>query len=114
MNRSLGNLLRFFFGDKPCNWDLFLAQPEFSYKNLVNISTKKMPSDISNGMSPRGTIELRKLDVEVKNSVKANELVDLMKNLHEEVKSNLHDNNKGYKKEKMIREDIRLLRLEMR
>ena len=42
VNRSLGNLLRFLVGDKPCNWVEMLAQVEFAYNNSMNMSTSKM------------------------------------------------------------------------
>ena len=34
VNRSLGNFLRFFVGDKPSNWEVVLAQAEFAYNIL--------------------------------------------------------------------------------
>ena len=43
VNRSLGNLLRCLVGDKPSNWEIVLAQPEFAYNIYVNRSTRKTP-----------------------------------------------------------------------
>ena len=41
VNRSLGNLLRYLAGDEPHNWEMVLAQAEFSYNNFVNRSIGK-------------------------------------------------------------------------
>ena len=43
---TLGNLLRFLTGEKAKQWDLFLAQSEFSFNHMVNYSTGKSPFDI--------------------------------------------------------------------
>ena len=36
VNKSLGNLLRCFVGDKPTSWDMVLAQAKFEYKISSN------------------------------------------------------------------------------
>ena len=53
MNRSLGNLLRCLVGDETHNWDMVLAQADFSYNNFVNRSTGKTPFEIITRMKPR-------------------------------------------------------------
>ena len=50
VNRSLGNLSRCLVGDKPSNWELVLAQAEFTYNNYVNRSIVKTPFEIDTGM----------------------------------------------------------------
>ena len=107
MNLSFGNILRCLIKESPSNWNLILAQAKFTYKNFVNKSTKKSPFEIVNGMSPRGTTKLRKLDVKIKNKAKFWGFVNFMKNLQEEVKSNLHEHNQVYKdrKDKIIKHE---------
>ena len=83
VNQSLDNLLRCFVVDKPANWDLILAQEEFAYKTTVSRSTKKTPFGIVNGLNPKGTTKFRDLNMEMKRSTKAEEIVDFMKTLHE-------------------------------
>lgn len=41
VNRCLGNLLVCLIGNKLIDWDLILAQEEFTYKIFVNRCTKK-------------------------------------------------------------------------
>jgi hypothetical protein len=49
VNMSLGNVLRSLSGENPSQWDLALAQPEFTYNDLVNISTRKIQFHIVYG-----------------------------------------------------------------
>ena len=58
-------------------------------------------------MSPRGTTKLRKLNVKIKNNTKFQGFVDFMKNLCEEVNSNLHEHYQVYKdkKDKIIKHE---------
>ena len=59
VNRSLGNFLRCLVGDNPSNWEIALAQAEFSYNNFVNRSTRNIPFEIFTEMQPRGVSDLR-------------------------------------------------------
>ena len=59
----------------------------------------KTPFEIVNDMSPRGTIELRNLNIKLKHSVEAKEIVDFMKNLHEEINNNLITVTRDIRKE---------------
>ena len=77
MNRSLGNFLRCLFGDKPCNWELVLAQVEFAYNNSMNRSMWKIPFEIVAGMQPRGISDLRDVAGEEKRSVEGEEFSSL-------------------------------------
>jgi hypothetical protein len=43
VNRSLGNLMRNLIGDKQSQWDLVVAQVEFSYNNSMDRSIGKIP-----------------------------------------------------------------------
>jgi hypothetical protein len=43
VNKSLGNLLRSLSGENPSQWDLALAQAEFTYNDSMNRSTRNIP-----------------------------------------------------------------------
>ena len=97
MNRSLGNLLRCLVGNKPSNWEMVLAQAEFTYNNSVNRSIGKTPFEIVIGMNPRGISDLRDVAGEEKRSVAGEEFADFMKSLHKQVKLRLEQSNQKYK-----------------
>lgn len=95
--KFLNNLLRCLVGDKHTNWDPVLVQAECVYNNYLNRSTKKTPFEIVNGMHPKGTTELRDLNIEIKRSDEVEEFVDFIKILHEEMNKNLETSNQEYK-----------------
>jgi hypothetical protein len=97
LNRSLGNLSRFLVGDKSKGWDLILPQEEFSYKNYVNRSTGKSPFQIVYGYSPRTSSKLRKMDKGEKSSAEAEDFVEHLNHLYEEVKKHINKMNSQYK-----------------
>ena len=63
----------------------------------MNGSTKKTPFHIVTRMIPKGTIELRDLNLERKRSAKVEGFLNFIKTLHEQFKRNLEDANLGYK-----------------
>ena len=85
VNRYLGKFLRYLVGDMPTNWDLVLAQVEFSYDNFVNKSIKKTPFEIVTRLHPKNTIELRDFPTEKRKSVEFEEIENFLITLHEEV-----------------------------
>ena len=89
VNRSLGNLLRCLVGDKPKGWDLILPQAKFAYNNSINRSTGGSPFQIVYGSSPRTTPELRKMEQGERTSAEAEEFVEHIKHLHEEVHAHI-------------------------
>ena len=90
MNKSLGNLLRSLSGENPSQWDLALAQDEFTYNDSVNKYMGKSPLHIVYGRSPKGVVDLVALsDLEGKKSVDANDFVDSVHELQEQVKKKL-------------------------
>ena len=68
---------------------MILPQAEFAYNNSVNRSTGKSPFQIVYGNSPRTASELRKLDKGEISSAEAEEFVEHLKNVHEEVRQHL-------------------------
>jgi hypothetical protein len=61
VNRTLGNLLQCIAGDKLKQWDLALAQAEFSYNSMLNWSTGKSPFETVYGRSLRQALDLAAL-----------------------------------------------------
>ena len=61
VNRSLGNILRSLVYENLKQWDLALAQVEFSYNDSPNRSTCMSPFQIVYGMQSRGVYEIRNL-----------------------------------------------------
>ena len=89
VNRSLGNLLRCLFGDKPKGWDLIIPQAKFAYNKSINRSTSRSPFQIVYGSSPRTAPELRKMEKGERRSAEAEEFADHIKSLHEEVHAHI-------------------------
>ena len=64
---------------------MILPQADFSYNNSINRSIGRSPFQIVYGSSPRIALELRKIEQGEKTSVEAEEFVEHVKCLHEEV-----------------------------
>lgn len=75
-------MLRCFVGDKRSNWDLALAQVEFTHTNYMNRGTKKTSFEIVIGMNPMEATKLRDLNIETKRRAKGEEFAYFMKTLH--------------------------------
>jgi len=98
--------LRILSGENPRQWDSILAQIELTYNHSVNRSTRRIPFQIFYGRPPKGVVDLVDLlDLEDKRSIDANDFVDIMKELHEQVKQKLQEINNKYKQ----RIDLQLL-----
>jgi hypothetical protein len=98
VNIILGNLLRSLSGENPSQWDLGLAQDEFTYNDSMNWSTGKSPFQIVYGRSPKGVVDLVSFpNLEGRKSVDVNDFVDIMQELQEWVKKKLQTNNENYK-----------------
>ena len=98
MNRSLGDLLRCFVGNKPVIGRWYWHKLNLHIINFVNRSIGKTPFEIITGMNPRGVSDLRDVAGEEKRSVAREEFADFMKSLHKEVKLRLEQSNQKYKK----------------
>ena len=68
---------------------MILPQAEFAYNNSINRSTGKSPFQIVYGNSLRTASELRKLDKGKISSAEAEEFVEHLKNIHEEVRQHI-------------------------
>ena len=90
VNRSLGNLLRCLVGNKPCNWEMVLAQAEFASNNSMNRSIGKTPFKIVTRMKLIGVFDFKDIVIgEEKRSVKGEVFTKYMNSLHKEVKLKL-------------------------
>lgn len=79
------------------SWDSVLAQAEFSYNDSVNRSTGKTPFQIVYGIHPRGILELRDVNCLEKPSALADDFVNVMKDIQDQVKVKLQHSNSKYK-----------------
>ena len=75
----------------------FLSQAEYSYNDLVNRSTGLTPFQIVYGNHPRGILQLRNIRDMERKSAQAKEFVQVMKDIQEQVKNNLHMSSTKYK-----------------
>ncbi|GKC25996.1 putative CCCH-type zinc finger family protein [Tanacetum coccineum] len=98
VNRSLGNLLRCLVEDKPKQWDLVLPFTEFAFNNSKNRTTQRSPFEIVHGVSPYSVTDLTPIPNLRKANVKADELAEHIKSIHEEVKLQVKAYNAMYKK----------------
>ena len=81
----------------PKQWDLALAQVEFSYNDTPNRSTRMSPFQIVFGMNPRGVYELINLGKQETRSEKVEEFAKKMYKLQEDVKGRLQESSGKYK-----------------
>lgn len=61
VNRSLGNLLRSLVGENRRQWDLVLAQAEFTYNRSKSCTTCKTPFEVVTGFNPITSLDLTPL-----------------------------------------------------
>ncbi|GLT54898.1 hypothetical protein SLA2020_280570 [Shorea laevis] len=97
VNRSLGNLLRSLAGNKPKQWDLALSQAEFAYNRSKNRTTQLSPFEIVYGQNPSGVLDLTPIPRIGRLSIKADEMADYLRGVHDQVKKAIEDNNATYK-----------------
>jgi hypothetical protein len=97
VNRSLGNLLRCLAGTKPKQWDLVLPQAEFAYNRTTNRTTGFSPFQIIYGQNPSGVLDLAPIPRVGRFSLKADEMAEHLRGIHEQVKLAIHENNTKYK-----------------
>jgi hypothetical protein len=97
VNKSLGDLLRSLVTEHHSQWDSILPQAEFAYNDSVNRSTGKSPFQVVYGMQLRGVSELRDSGQTATSSASAEELAEVMKELHSQVKEQLQNSSQEYK-----------------
>ena len=97
MNRSLGNILRSIVYENLKQWDLTLAQVEFSYNDSPNKSKGMSPFQIVYGIHLRGVYEIRNLEGQERRSVDGEDFASSMLELQENVKKKLQESVGKYK-----------------
>ena len=86
---SLGDLLRSLVTEHHSQWDHILPQAKFTYNDLLNKRTGKIPFHIVCGMQPRGVSELKDLEQNEFRSANAEDFAEGVKELHSLVKERL-------------------------
>ncbi|WRX11626.1 Integrase [Theobroma cacao] len=99
VNKSLGNLLRSFVGKHIRQWDLVLAQAEFSYNNFVSQTTGRCPFEVVYGKRPLSPLDLPVLPTTREFSADAEERAKQIKKLHEEVREKTNRQTDRYQKQ---------------
>jgi hypothetical protein len=95
INQQLKQYLRLYCSYRQDDWSKYLAMAEFAYNNAIHESTKKSPFYVSRGYHPRTILS----QVKESNSPQADEMVDRIQQLHEEIKAAMRlsqENMKNY------------------
>ena len=96
VNRTLASMICSIAGDRPKMWDQALAQAKFAFNNMVNRSTGRSPFSIVYTKVPNSVVDLIELPKTTKNKT-AEQLVEHVHRLHQEVKKKLEESNAKYK-----------------
>lgn len=84
-----------------------MGQEKYAYNDFVNRSTGQSPFEILYGCHPRGILELRDLSSMDNRSAQGENFAKNMKEIHEQVKKTLQQNNEKYKTQaNKIRRDV--------
>ncbi|GJR37998.1 RNA-directed DNA polymerase [Tanacetum coccineum] len=95
--KTLRNLIRCLCGDRPKQWDQFLAPKEFAFNNMVNRSTGKTPFHIVYQCPPKQAIDLVQLPALLGHSIAAQNMAERIEAVQAEVKQKLDSSNEKYK-----------------
>ena len=95
VKRTLGNMIRCLFWDKPKLWDVYLDQDEFSYNIEVQSSTGFSPFAIVYKTLPNEVADL--IGLLGKKNVQANRMVEDVQATREDVRAKIVESNAKYK-----------------
>ncbi|KAJ4706620.1 Transposon Ty3-I Gag-Pol polyprotein [Melia azedarach] len=99
VNRTLGNMLRCIYGEKPKQWDAVLPQVEFAYNSMMNRSTSKTPFEVVYLQPPRHALDLVTLPALLGVSKAAENMAEKIQKIQEEVRASLESANEKYKQD---------------
>jgi len=97
VNRTRRNLIRCLSGTKPKQWDITLAQAEFAYKSMLNRSIGKTPFQIVYCRPPHHALDLVPLPKLPGLSIAADNMVERITAIQDQVRQNLETSNAKYK-----------------
>ena len=97
VNWSLGNLLQCLVGDHPKEWEGILPKVEFAFNSFVNRSSGYSSFEIVYGNNPSSVTNLVALPMPKKVHPKAEDMADVMQQVHQQVKNKLEATNAKYK-----------------
>ncbi|XP_057550663.1 uncharacterized protein LOC130828721 [Amaranthus tricolor] len=98
-NRTLGNMLRALVTKNIWEWDLKLCYAEFAYNRAPSCSTKHTPFECVYGTNPLLPTSLIDLPLCDSKQVEAEDLIQQMEAIHQQVYANLEEANRKYKKQ---------------
>ena len=98
VNRSLGDLLRCLVEENPKQWEGMVAQEEFAHNYSRNQTIGKNPFEVFYWKQSMHLYDLAPSLEMGTNSLKGENLADLMKKLHEEIRLMIEESNAKYKK----------------
>ena len=75
-----------------------VAQTEFAYNYVENRTTRKSPFEVIYEQQPMDLHDLAPLQEMGRDSLKGENMANLVKKLHEEIRLKMEESNKKYKK----------------
>ncbi|KAI9191530.1 hypothetical protein LWI28_009631 [Acer negundo] len=97
VNRALGDLLRCLVGDNVRSWDLKLSQAEFAHNHAINRSSGFILFQVVYFLVPRRPLDLLPLPNKTRIHGKAEDFVQGLRGVHQQVQENLSQSSEKYK-----------------
>ena len=84
-------------GEHPKKWEFVISQAEFAYNSSISRLTKKPPFEVVYGKNPNHVLDLLPLSNQVRVSMEAEEFVEHIQAIHEQVREQLKLSSQVYK-----------------